>query len=122
MRSASVIERQKTFMDPHHSLQTEKHLKSPIAVASKHNFQIGRLWYKLIMPDKAMQIINLNESLKNYQEFVEIGEEHRAIDDEMKEEIDISEEMANENPKILHLDFHWPFLYIPYFIICDLDV
>lgn len=67
----------------------------PVAYAY---FQIGRLWYKLITPDKAMQVINLNESLKSYQKFVDICEEHKTVGDEMKGEIGVSKEMASLLP------------------------
>lgn len=67
----------------------------PIAYAY---FQIGRLWYKLITPDKNMQIVNLTGSLKNYQKFVAICEEHTQVGDEMKGELGVSKEMVSLLP------------------------
>lgn len=67
----------------------------PIAYAY---FQIGRLWYKLITPDKRMQIVNLSGSLKNYQQFVNICEEHTKVGDEMKGETGVSKEMISLLP------------------------
>lgn len=67
----------------------------PVAYA---HFQVGRLWYKLITPDKNAQIVHLNESLKNYRRFVDVCEEHEKVGDEMKGEVGVSKEMVSLLP------------------------
>lgn len=67
----------------------------PIAYA---HFQIARLWYKMFTPDRELQIFNLGESLRNYERFVQICEEHETVGDEMKGEVGVSKEMVSLLP------------------------
>lgn len=67
----------------------------PIAYAY---FQIGRLWYKMITPDKKLQISHLSQSLQNYQRFVTICEEHKKVGEEVQGEVGVSKEMVSLLP------------------------
>lgn len=64
---------------------------SPIIFAY---FQIGRLFYKIITPNKQQQIINTQNSLKYYKLFVKSCEERKTIADSMKGELGVCKEMT----------------------------
>lgn len=67
----------------------------PIAYAY---FQMGRLWYKHVTPDKALQAQHANNCLRNYQAFVSVCEEHKEVDEELKGEVGVSKEMITLLP------------------------
>ena len=67
----------------------------PVAYAY---FQMGRLWYKFVTPDKNLQKVHCDHSLKNYQLFVAVAEKHKAIAEEMKGEVGVSKEMVSLLP------------------------
>lgn len=61
-------------------------------------FQIGRLWYKFVTPDKLMQLQHANNCLKNYQAFVDVCEEYKTVGEELKGEAGVSKEMISLLP------------------------
>lgn len=88
----------KTYCLPNSDkLQPEVTAEELVPIAYAH-FQIARLWYKIITPDKQMQIVNLNECLNNYQRFVQICEENQSVSDEVKGEVGVSKEMLSLLP------------------------
>lgn len=61
-------------------------------------FQIGRLYYKIMSSDRAMQISNTESSLQFYQLFVKGCEEHKAIGERLKGEYGVCKEMISLLP------------------------
>lgn len=62
----------------------------PIAFAY---FQIARIYYKYVTPDKKMQASHIANCMENYQKFVAMCEKHKEVGDKMKAEIGVSKEM-----------------------------
>lgn len=67
----------------------------PIAFAY---FQIGRVWYKYITPDRSMQITHATNCLENYQKFVDLCSAHEEVGEKMKAEMGVSKEMIQLLP------------------------
>lgn len=61
-------------------------------------FHIGRLYYKIITPDKQMQLVNIANSLKYYKLFVDGCEKNEPVANRMKGELGVCKEMANLLP------------------------
>jgi hypothetical protein len=49
-------------------------------------FNLGRLFYKIITPDKKLQLENTQKSLQNYKTFIEYCDKHKEIAERMKGE------------------------------------
>lgn len=67
---------------------------SPIAYA---HFQIARIYYKFVTPDKKLQHKNLTYCLEYYQKFVSLCEKHKELDT-FKAEVGCSKEMISLLP------------------------
>lgn len=73
----------------------------PIAFAY---FQVARISYKFITPDKQLQFNNLSTCLENYQKFIALCGTHKEIGEKMNAEVGVSKEMAQLLPlKLLRL-------------------
>lgn len=55
------------------------------AIACAH-FNLGRLFYKIITPDKRMQLDNTRKSLNDYKIFIDYCEKHQEVAERMKGE------------------------------------
>lgn len=65
-------------------------------------FQMARISYKFITPDKQLQYQNLSVSLDNYKKFVDLCKQHEQVGDKMKAEVGVSKEMIELLPLKLH--------------------
>jgi KIF-binding protein len=61
-------------------------------------FNLGRLYYKLITPDKKMQLDNTNHSYNNYKIFIEYCETHKEVAERMKGEKSVTQSMIELLP------------------------
>lgn len=61
-------------------------------------FQIARISYKFITPDKLLQHQNLSTCLENYKNFVALCEQYEEIGEKMKGEAGVSKEMIHLLP------------------------
>lgn len=61
-------------------------------------FQIARISYKFITPDKRLQIENLTTCLESYRKFIALCEKHKEVGEKMKGELGVSKEMAQLLP------------------------
>lgn len=61
-------------------------------------FQIGRLYYKIVTPDRSLQINNIQKSLMFYQLFVLGCEQYKIIGERMKAEYSVCKEMTTLLP------------------------
>lgn len=68
-----------------------------IPIAYSH-FQIARISYKFITPDKLLQYQNLSTCLDNYKKFVDLCKKHKEIGEKMKAEVGVSKEMIQLLP------------------------
>lgn len=67
----------------------------PIAFAY---FQVARMSYKFVTPDKQLLIENLTICLENYKKLVTVSDSNEELADKMKHEVGISKEMARLLP------------------------
>lgn len=72
-----------------------------IPIAFSH-FQVARISYKFITPDKLLQYQNLSTCLDNYKKFVALCTEHEEIGEKMNGEVGVSKEMIQLLPLKLH--------------------
>lgn len=63
----------------------------PIAFA---HFQVARISYKFITPDKQLQLENLNICLENYKKFIALCDNNKEVGEKMKGEAGVSKEMV----------------------------
>lgn len=63
---------------------------TPIAFAY---FQIARIYYKYITPDKTLQASHITNCLEYYRKFVMLCDKHKDVGDKMKAEVGVSKEM-----------------------------
>lgn len=61
-------------------------------------FQVARISYKFITPDKHLQYKNLSTCLENYRKFVALCSQKEEIGDKMKAEVGVSKEMVQLLP------------------------
>lgn len=61
-------------------------------------FHIGRLFYKIITPDKKMQLQNIRNSQKYYQMLIKGCEDHVEAGQLLKAEMGVCKEMAELLP------------------------
>lgn len=62
------------------------------------NFNLGRLHYKFITPDKQMQLDNVTKSYNHYKIFIDYCEKHREIAEAMKGELGVTKNMCDLLP------------------------
>lgn len=62
------------------------------------NFNLGRLHYKFITPDKKMQLDNVTKSYQHYKIFIDYCQSHREIADAMKGELGVTKNMCELLP------------------------
>lgn len=67
----------------------------PIAFA---HFQVARISYKFITPDKQLQLKNLTICLEYYQKFIALCDKNEEVGNKMKGEVGVSKEMAQLLP------------------------
>lgn len=67
------------------------------AIACAH-FNLGRLFYKIITPDKKMQLENIQSSYNNYKIFIDYCEKHQEISERMKGEKGVTQSMVELLP------------------------
>lgn len=65
-------------------------------------FQIARISYKFITPDKQLQYQNLSACLESYKKFAELCEKNEEVGEKMKAEWGVSKEMISLLPLKLH--------------------
>lgn len=61
-------------------------------------FNLGRLFYKIITPDKKMQLENTQKSLLNYKTFLSYCEKHKDVAERMKGEKGVTQSMVELLP------------------------
>lgn len=61
-------------------------------------FQVARISYKFITPDKHLQYKNLSTCLESYRKFVDLCSQKEEIGDKMKAEVGVSKEMIQLLP------------------------
>lgn len=67
-------------------------------------FQVGRLYYKIITPDKKSQIMNVTNCLKYYTLFMKAYDENKFLAEHLKQEYGVCREMVELLPlKIMKL-------------------
>lgn len=69
-----------------------------LQVVACANFNLGRLYYKIITPDKRMQFDNTSSSYKHYMIFIDYCDKHPAIADRMKGELGVTKNMCELLP------------------------
>lgn len=69
-----------------------------LQVVACANFNLGRLYYKIITPDKRMQLDNTSNSFKHYQIFIDFCERHKEIGERMKGELGVTKNMCELLP------------------------
>lgn len=67
------------------------------AIACAH-FNLGRLFYKIITPDKRMQLENTQKSLFNYKTFLNYCLKHKEVAERMKGEKGVTQSMVELLP------------------------
>lgn len=61
-------------------------------------FNLGRLNYKIITPDKRMQLENTRKSFENYMIFIDLCENHKEVAERMKAEKSVTQNMVELLP------------------------
>lgn len=69
-----------------------------LQVVACANFNLGRLYYKIITPDKRMQLDNTNSSYKHYMIFIDYCTKHPLIAERMKGELGVTRSMCELLP------------------------
>lgn len=69
-----------------------------LQVVACANFNLGRLYYKIITPDKRMQLDNTSSSYKHYKIFIDSCEKHPLIAERMKGELGVTRNMCELLP------------------------
>lgn len=69
-----------------------------LQVVACANFNLGRLYYKIITPDKRMQLENTNNSYKHYKIFIDYCEKHPTVGERMKGELGVTRNMCELLP------------------------
>ncbi|CRK96120.1 CLUMA_CG009550, isoform A [Clunio marinus] len=69
-----------------------------LQVVACANFNLGRLYYKIITPDKKMQLENTSSSYKHYKTFIDYCEKHQTIAERMKGEYGVTKNMCELLP------------------------
>lgn len=74
-------------------LRTDLNVDELISIAFAY-FQMARIWYKYITPDKTLQTVYASNCLENYQKFIALCGQHKEVGDKMKAEVSVSKEMV----------------------------
>lgn len=69
-----------------------------LQVVACANFNLGRLYYKIITPDKRMQLDNTSSSYKHYMVFISYCDKNAAIAERMKGELGVTRNMCELLP------------------------
>lgn len=69
-----------------------------LQVVACANFNLGRLYYKIITPDKRMQLENTSNSYKHYKIFIDYCEKNQLVADRMKGELGVTRNMCELLP------------------------
>lgn len=69
-----------------------------LQVVACANFNLGRLFYKIITPDKRMQLENTNNSYKHYKIFIDYCEKNPTVGERMKGELGVTRNMCELLP------------------------
>lgn len=69
-----------------------------LQVVACANFNLGRLYYKIITPDKRMQLDNTSNSFKHYRIFIDYCEKNQLVADRMKGELGVTRNMCELLP------------------------
>lgn len=69
-----------------------------LQVVACANFNLGRLYYKIITPDKRMQFDNTSSSYKHYMIFIDYCDKQPTIADRMKGELGVTKNMCELLP------------------------
>lgn len=95
----------KKFQDFENSYKDKKTGEIPanldvdeLQVVACANFNLGRLHYKIITPDKRMQLENTNNSYKHYSIFIDYCEKHPTVGERMKGELGVTRNMCELLP------------------------
>lgn len=79
------------------TLKADLAVEDMIPIAFSY-FQVARISYKFVTPDKRLQLENLSTCLANYRKFIALCEQHKEIGEKMKGELGVSKEMAQLLP------------------------
>ena len=95
----------KKFKDFEDSYRDKKTCEVPetldvdeLQVVACANFNLGRLYYKIITPDKRMQFENTSSSYKHYMIFIAYCDKHATIAERMKGELGVTRNMCELLP------------------------
>lgn len=69
-----------------------------VQVVACANFNLGRLYYKIITPDKRMQLENTSNSYKHYKVFIDFCEKHQLVAERMQGELGVTRSMCELLP------------------------
>lgn len=69
-----------------------------VQVVACANFNLGRLYYKIITPDKRMQLENTSNSYKHYKIFIDFCEKHQLVAERMQGELGVTKSMCELLP------------------------
>lgn len=69
-----------------------------LQVVACANFNLGRLFYKIITPDKRMQLDNTSNSYKHYMIFIDYCDKHKTIAERMQGELGVTKSMCELLP------------------------
>lgn len=69
-----------------------------LQVVACANFNLGRLYYKYVSPDKRMQLENNNQSYKHYMLFINYCDTNKTIAERMKGELGVTRNMCELLP------------------------
>lgn len=69
-----------------------------IQVVAVANFNLGRLYYKIITPDKRLQLENTSNSYKHYKLLIDYCEKHQMVADRMQGELGVTKSMCELLP------------------------
>ena len=69
-----------------------------IQVVACANFNLGRLYYKIITPDKRMQLENTSNSYKHYKILIDYCEKHQQVAERMQGELGVTKSMCELLP------------------------
>lgn len=79
------------------TLKTDLVADELIPIAFAH-FQVARISYKFITPDKQLQLQNLTTCLDHYRKFVALCDKHKELGERMIGEVGVSKEMVSLLP------------------------
>jgi KIF-binding protein len=97
-----AIENFQAFIDSYKDKTTEEIPNTldvdDFQVIACAHFNLGRLYYKIITPDKRMQLENVSSSFNNYKTFLNYCEKYKEIAERMKGEKGVTQSMVELLP------------------------